>query len=59
LIDPLFTEEKIVAMIFAECDTEGTGKVPVLKLMDFMLSKADQKLDRWVHCHMEYSNYCH
>jgi hypothetical protein len=46
LIDPLFTEEKIVAMIFAECDTEGIGTVPALKLMHFMLSKVDQKLDR-------------
>lgn len=44
---PLFAEEKIVTMIFSECDTEGSGKVPVLKLMHFMLSQADQKLDRW------------
>jgi hypothetical protein len=46
-------------MIFAECDTEGLGKVPAMKLMQFMLSKADQKLDRWVHSHMGYSNCCH
>ena len=35
-------------MIFTQCDTEGTGNVPVLKLMNFMLSNADEKLDRWV-----------
>jgi hypothetical protein len=35
-------------MIFTQCDTEGTGKVPVLELMNFMLSNADQQLDRWV-----------
>jgi hypothetical protein len=51
LIDPLFTEEKIVALIFTECDTEGIGKVPALNLIHFMLSKADRKLDRWVHSH--------
>ena len=44
----LFAEETIMAMIFAECDTGGTGNVPVLKLMRYMLSNADQKLDRWV-----------
>jgi hypothetical protein len=44
----LFAEETIVAMIFTHCDTEGTGNVPVLKLINFMLSNADQKLDRWV-----------
>ncbi|PNF37684.1 hypothetical protein B7P43_G11995 [Cryptotermes secundus] len=46
--EPDITEEKVVAMIFAECDTEGTGKVPVLKLMHFMFIKADQNLDRSV-----------
>ncbi|KDR22682.1 Lymphoid-restricted membrane protein [Zootermopsis nevadensis] len=46
--EPNVTEEKIVTMIFSECDTEGRGKVPVLKLMHFMLSQADQKLDRSV-----------
>lgn len=44
----LFAEETIMNMIFTECDTEGTGKVPALKLMRYMLSNADQKLDRWV-----------
>lgn len=44
----LFAEETIMAMIFTQCDSEGTGNVPVLKLMNFMLSNADQKMDRWV-----------
>jgi len=44
----LFAEETIMAMIFTECDTEGTGNVPALKLIHYMLSNADQKLDRWV-----------
>jgi hypothetical protein len=42
----LFAEETIMAMIFTQCDTEGTGTVPVLKLMNFMLNNADQKLER-------------
>ena len=37
-----------MAMIFTECDTEGTGNVPALKLIHYMLNNADQKLDRWV-----------
>jgi hypothetical protein len=36
-------------MIFTECDTEGTGKVPALKLIHYMLSQANQQLDRWVY----------
>jgi hypothetical protein len=53
----LFAEETIVAMIFTQCDTEGTGIVPVVKLMNFMLSNADQKLERCVNGHNVWYNH--